>query len=145
MKIINRRAYHDYQILAKLEAGIELTGPEVKSIKAGRIKLENSFVQIKDSQAFLVNAQIPSYKFASQKNYDSLRPRRLLLHKKELISLKTKIKQKRLTLVPLSCYTKGPWIKIEIALAKGKKEFEKKEAKKKKELAREIERELTRG
>lgn len=142
MKIINRRAYYDYHLLEKFETGIELTGPEVKSVKKGRMSLKTSFVQIKDDQAYLVNAHIPPYEFARQRNYEPTRTRRLLLHKKEIISLMTKMRQKRLTLVPLSCYTKGPWIKMEIALAKGKKKYEKKEAKKRRDIEREVEREL---
>jgi len=142
MKIVNRRAYHDYHLLEKFEAGIELTGPEVKSVKNGRMSLAGAFVRIKDDQAFLVNAHISPYEFADARNYEPTRTRRLLLHKKEIISLETKIRTKRLTLVPLSCYTKGPWIKLKIALAKGKKKYEKKEAKKRQDLEREMEREL---
>jgi len=142
MKIVNRRAYHDYHILEKFEVGIELNGPEVKSIKKGRMSLRNGFIKLKEGQAFLINAHIPPYEFASQRNYEPCRTRRLLLHKKEIISLATKMRQKRLTLTPLSCYTKGPWIKLEIALAKAKKKYEKKEAKKKRDLERELEREL---
>lgn len=142
MKVVNRRVRYDYYILEKIEAGIELTGPEVKSIKNGRIKLENSFVKITDNQAQLLNAHIPPYQFADQRNYDPTRPRRLLLHKKEVIVLLTKMKQKKLTLVPLSCYTKGPWIKLSLALAKGKKKHEKKEVKKRRDVEREMEREL---
>lgn len=142
MRIVNRRAYHDYHILEKFEVGIELTGPEVKSVKNGRMSLSNSFVKIKDGQAFLVNAHIPPYQFANQRNYEPVRSRRLLLHKKETLALGIKMRQKKLTLIPLSCYTKGPWIKMEIALAKGKKKYEKKEAKKRKDLEREVEGEL---
>ena len=142
MKIVNRRAYHDYHIFGKIEAGIELTGPEVKSVKNGRMRLENSFVKIADGQAFLFNAHIPPYQFADQRDYDSTRERRLLLQKREIISLETKMRQKKLTLMPLSCYTKGPWIKLSLALAKGKKRHEKKEAKKRKDIEREVEREL---
>jgi SsrA-binding protein len=142
VKIFNRRARHDYHLLEKFEAGLQLTGPEVKSIKNGRMSLENSFVKIIDGQAFLVNAHIPPYEFAKQRDYDPHRSRKLLLHKKELISLETKIAQKKLTLVPVSCYTKAGWIKVKIALAKGKKRYEKKEAQKRKDIAREVEREL---
>lgn len=142
MKIFNRRARYDYHLLEKFEVGVQLTGPEVKSVKNGRMSLESSFVKIVDGQAFLVNAHIPPYEFADQRDYDPHRSRKLLLHRKELISLGTKIAQKKLTLVPVSCYTKAGWIKVKIALAKGKKRYEKKEAKKRKDLAREVEREL---
>ncbi len=142
MKIVNRRAYHDYHILGKIEAGIELTGPEVKSVKNGRMSFENSFVKITDSQAHLLNAHIPPYQFADQRDYDPTRNRKLLLHKKEIIALMTKMRQKKLTLVPLACYTKAGWIKLKIGLAKTKKKYEKKEAKKRKDLKRETEKEL---
>jgi len=140
VKIINRRAFHNYHLLEKFEAGIELTGPEVKSIKKGQIKLEQAFVQIKNNQVFLINAHISSYEFADQRDYDPVRERRLLLQKKQIVSLQTKKRQKKLTLIPVSCYVKGPWIKLEIALAKGKKKFEKKEKIKKRDLNREQER-----
>ena len=142
MRIINRRAYHKYQILDRFEAGIKLTGPEVKSIKSGRMKLERAFVKIQGAEAYLVNTHVPPYPFARQENYDPTRSRKLLLHKKEIINLKSKIEQKNLTIVPLACYTKHSFIKIELGLAKGKKSWEKKELKKTKDLEREMEREL---
>lgn len=160
MKITNRRAYHKYQILDKFEAGIKLTGPEVKSVKNGRIRLERAFVKIKGSEAYLINAHIPPYPYARQVGYDPNRSRKLLLHKKEIIALKTKIEQKNLTIVPLSCYTttrkrvvqgsdrrsgsytKRGLVKLELALAKGQKRWQKKRVKKRKDIEREIEREL---
>ena len=142
MKIINRRAYHDFQILDRLEAGIKLTGSEVKSVKGGRIKLEGAFVKIQGSEGYLVNAQISPYPFARQEDYDPARTRKLLLHKKEIIALKSKMAQKNLTIVPLSCYTKDNLVKIELGLVKGKKKWEKREAKKRRDLEREVEREL---
>lgn len=143
MKIINRRAYHDYQILETLEAGIQLTGAEVKSVKLRQIKLEGAFVRIIDNQLFLVNATIAPYSYAQQKvDYQSQRTRKLLVHKKEIISLETKLKKGNLTLVPVSCYTKRGLVKIEIGLAKGKKKYEKKEEKKKRDIEIEIAREL---
>jgi len=143
MLIKNRRAPYDYQLFEKIEAGIALTGPEVKSVKQGKMSLEEAFVRIKGGEAFLYNAHIHPYEFAEGKNYDPRRTRKLLLHKKELISLSSKIKQRNLTLVPLSCYIKHGRIKLEIALARGKKRFEKREAKKRKNLEREMERELS--
>lgn len=142
MKIVNKRARYDYHLLEKIEAGIELTGPEVKSIKKGRMKLEQAFVRINEGQIFLVNAHVSPYEFAAQTDYDPSRQRRLLLQKKQISALETKMRQKKLTLLPVSCYTKGPWIKLEIALAKGKKKFEKKELKKRRDIDRETEREL---
>lgn len=142
MKITNRRAYHDYHILEKLEAGIHLTGPEVKSVKGGHMSLEGAFVRIIGSEAYLVNAQIFPYPHARLENYDPRRTRKLLLHKKEIIALKTKINQQDLTLVPLSCYNKQGFLKLEIALARGKRKYEKREALKRKDLEREMEEEL---
>ena len=142
MKIVNRRAHHKYQILDRFEAGIKLTGPEVKSIKGGRMKLDRAFVKIQGSEAYLVNAHVPPYPFARQENYSPTRSRKLLLHKKEIIALKSKMEQKNLTIVPLSCYTKRNFIKFELALAKGKKHWEKREAKKRRDIDREVEREL---
>lgn len=142
MRIVNRRAHHKYQILDRFEAGIKLTGPEVKSVKGGRMKLERAFVKIQGSEAYLVNAHIPPYPFARQEDYDPTRSRKLLLHKKEIINLKSKMEQRNLTIVPLSCYTKRNFLKLELGLAKGKKRWKKREVKKKKDLERELEREL---
>ena len=142
MRIINRRARYDYQLFEKIEAGIVLTGPEVKSVKQSKMSLEEAFVRIKDGEAFLYNAHIHPYEFSDNRNYDSRRTRKLLLHKKELVALSSKIQQKNLTLVPVSCYTRQGKIKLQIALARGKKRFEKKEAIKRRDLEREAEEEL---
>lgn len=142
MKIINRRARYDYNLLEKFEAGIALTGAEVKSVKAGKMSLGESFVRIRDGEAWLINAYINPYPFARQEDFDSKRTRKLLLHKSQILALEQKMKQRNLTLVPVSCYTKGNKVKVEIALAKGKKKYEKKEVKKKKDLEREVEQEI---
>lgn len=142
MKLTNKRVYRDYQVLEKFEAGIILTGPEVKSLKQGRGDLSSSFVRIREGEAWLTGTNIPSYQQAGGQEYDPLRPRKLLLHKKELLSLSTKIGQSGLTLVPLSLYTKGRLVKAEIALAKGRKQYEKREVKKRKDIEREVERAL---
>ena len=141
MIIRNRRASHDYQLFEKIEVGIVLIGSEVKSVKQGRILLEDAFVKIINDEAFLLGAHIQPYQFADNRDYDPRRTRKLLLHKKELTSLASKMQQKSLTLVPISCYIKRGRIKLKIALAKGKKQFQKKETKKKKDVEREIERE----
>lgn len=138
-KIINRRASYDYQLLEKFEAGISLTGAEVKSVKAGHMKLEEAFVQIRDGEAWLVNAHIHPYAFADNRDYDSRRTRKLLLHKNELLKLAQETQQKGLTIIPVSCYNKHNRIKLEIALGKGKKKYDKREALKRKDLQREIE------
>jgi len=138
MKIINRRAPYDYQLLEKFEAGIVLSGPEVKSVKAGHLHLEEAFCQVKNGELWLFNAHIHPYKFADLRNYDPRRARKLLLHKKEILKLAQHFSQKGLTIIPVSCYTKGNKIKLEIALAKGKKKYEKKETIKKRDIEREI-------
>lgn len=141
MKITNRRAYYDYDILDKFEVGIILTGPEVKSVKEGKIKLEGSFVKLINNEAFLINSHIHPYKYADNRDYQPTKTRKLLLHKDEIQSLSTKLLS-GLTLVPLSCYTTGRLVKLEIGLAKGKKKWDKREAIKKHDLRREQEIEL---
>lgn len=142
MKIINRRAFHDYQILEKFEAGVSLTGPEVKSVKTGHADLSGSFVKIVGSEIYLVNAKIYPYSFARIENYDPQRTRKLLLHKKQTIVLKTKLAQSSLTIVPLSCYTTHGLVKMELALAKGKKKYDHREEIRRRDLEREMEREI---
>ena len=139
----NKRAYFDYEILEKYEAGIELFGYEVKSIKTGHISLRGSFVIIKKSEVFLLNASISPYQPGNTpKDYDPLRRRKLLLHKNEVKSLIGKSKQKGLTLVPLRVYTKRRKIKIKIGLARAKKKLDKREIIKKREIERESKREI---
>lgn len=142
MKLTNRRAKRDYKIIDIFEAGIALIGFEVKSIKDGRGDLTSSFVRIRNSEAWLVGANIPQYGGTTNAEYDPLRTRKLLLHKEEIISLGTKTRQEHLTLVPISLYTRGRLVKAKIALAKGKREYEKREAKRRKDIERDVEREL---
>ncbi|MCX6791487.1 MAG: SsrA-binding protein SmpB [Candidatus Gottesmanbacteria bacterium] len=140
MKIFNKKATFEYEILERLEAGVNLTGAEVKSIKGGHAQLTGAFVRIIGSEAYLVNAQIFPYIYARPEGYDPKRTRKLLLHKTELIRLKSKLEGANLTLVPLSWYTKGPRVKLEVGLARGKKEYEKREVKRKEDQRRELER-----
>jgi len=145
MKIFNKKATFEYEILDRFEAGIALTGAEVKSLKENHAQLDGAFVRIVGSEAFLVNAQIFPYQFARPPDggvYDPRRTRKLLLHKKELLSLKGKIDGANLTLIPLSWYTKGPLVKLEVGLARGKKQFQKREAKRREDQKRELEREF---
>lgn len=142
MKILNKKAFHDYSILEHFEAGIALTGAEVKSLKSGHGQLDGAFVRIIGSEAHLVNAQIFPFKYARPEGYDPRRTRKLLLHKKELLSLKGKIDGANLTLIPLSWYTKGPLVKLDVGLARGKKQYEKREVKRKEDQRRELEREF---
>lgn len=138
MRIFNRRARYDYQLLERLEAGIVLTGDEVKSIRAGHINLEEGFVRFRNGEAWLVNAHIAPYSHTFEKGADPRRDRKLLLHKRELLNWSLKAAQKNLTIIPILCYTKGRNIKLAIALAKGKRQYEKREAIKKKEQIRQI-------
>ena len=142
MKITNKRAFYDYEILERFEAGINLLGSEVKAVRLGHADLTGAHVRIIGSEAYLLNAKIFPYKYAQIENYDEKRTRKLLLHKNEIISLKSKMEGANLVVVPLSLYAKRPFIKIELALAKGKKKYEKKEAIKKKDIERELEQEL---
>jgi len=143
MKIVNRKFHREYQEIEKYEVGIVLNGAEVKSVREGRLKLDDSFVKILGSEAYLVNAQIPLYEYARIPGYDLKRTRKLLLHKGELLRLKTKIASGgSLTLAPLSCYNKGGLIKLEIALVKGRKDIEKRKLEKKRDIERQGKREV---
>ncbi|MFC1630040.1 SsrA-binding protein SmpB [Patescibacteria group bacterium] len=137
----NKKAYFDYQILEKFEAGIVLIGQEVKSIKLGRVSLAGSYVILKDEEVFLTGCKIPAYqpKNASP-DYNPERERKLLLNKKEITYLIGKSKQKGLTLVPLKVYTKRGKIKVEFAIAKGKKKGDKRESIKRKDDERKMKR-----
>ena len=139
MRVTNKRARYNYRLFDKYEAGVSLTGVEVKAIRNGRANISSAYAKIINSEIYLVNANIQA---KGVKDYDPLRTRKLLLNKAEIISIQTKIKQKKLTLVPIKLYTRGRLVKVEIALAQAKRKFEKKETIKRKDLEREIEREL---
>jgi len=145
VEILNRSARYNYQLFDRIEAGVELTGAEEKSLFLGQASLEQAYVKFVGNELFLLNAHIHPYKFADVAKIDPKRTRKLLLHRKELAALASKVKQKNLILVPVAWYNKGRQIKLEIALAKGKKKWEKREAIKKADLARETEEELKRG
>lgn len=142
MQIQNRRARFDYQIIEEYEAGLVLTGAEAKTLKDGRGDISHAFVRIRNGEAWLVGANIPQYGHSTSKEYDPLRSRKVLLHKSELVSLGTKLATANLTLVPTKVYNKGRLIKLKLALAKGKKTYEKKESVKRKDIEREVERAL---
>jgi SsrA-binding protein len=142
MKIANRKAFYDYQILERLEAGINLYGTEVKAIRLGHADLTGAHVRIVGSEAYLINAKIFPYQYSRPENYDEKRTRKLLLHKKEIIALKSKTEGQNLTLVPISLYTTKSFIKVEIGLGKGKKQYDRKESIKKKDIQRQVEQEL---
>lgn len=143
MKIINKYLNREYELIEKYEAGIVLTGAEVKSIRKGNIQFKDAYVKLMDRGAALLNAEIPRYFFSQNKNYDPRRTRKLLFHKSELIRLRTKMAHGgKLTIVPVSCYNKGHLIKLEIALAKGKKTWERKKVEKDRDVKRQTEKEI---
>ncbi len=143
MLIANKKVHFDYEILEKLSAGIELIGLEVKSLRDKRGSLEGAFVTIRGGEAFLVNANIPPLQPNNiPKGYEPVRNRKLLFTKKEIAMLATKEGTKGLTIVPISIYNKGRKIKVDVGIARGKKQFDKRENIKKRETAREIERTL---
>ena len=142
MRIFNRRASHDYELKEHYEAGINLLGAEVKAVREGRADLTGAHVRLVGSEAYLVSASIFPYQYARPEQYDERRTRKLLLHKSQILNFRHKMDGQNLTIVPISLYTTGSLIKLEIALGKGKKQYQKKESKKRKDLQRELEREL---
>ena len=133
----NKKAYHDYFVLQKLEAGMELTGTEVKSLRDGKANLKDSYVIVKADEAFLLGAHISPYSHGNLQNHDPERTRRLLLHKREIEKLRVQIVEKGLTIVPLRLYFKGSRVKVEIAVVRGKKQYDKRETEKRREADRE--------
>lgn len=138
----NKKARFDYELLESFEAGIQLTGPEVKSIRAGHISLKESFASVKDNQVWLNNAHVSPYKPAASNNAEPTRARRLLLKKSEITELIGKVQTAGYTIVPVKIYFSHGLIKLEIALAKGKKQHDKRNVIKNRELEREVNREL---
>ena len=138
----NRKAYHEYFILEKYEAGIELFGSEVKSLREGSANLKEGYVLIRDGNAILLGVRISPYSHTGFKGHEPARERQLLLNKREIIKLSKKVAEKGLTLIPLRMYFKNGWAKVEIGLAKGKKHFDKKESIKKRDIKRDTEREI---
>jgi len=137
----NKKAHFDYEILETLEAGISLMGTEVKAIKNGHVSLKGAFVVVKSGEAWLLNATISPYQpNNTPKSYDPARSRKLLLHKQELGHMFGRTQEKGLTLIPIKLYNKKGKIKLEIGLGKGKRKFDKREAIKKKDMKREVER-----
>ena len=134
----NKKAYHDYFIEEKLEAGIELVGTEVKSVKAGKISIKESFVRIIRNEVFIMNMHITPYEFGNINNVPESRVRKLLLSRREINKWEAKIKEQGYTIVPLSVYTKQRLVKVEIALAKGKKLHDKRETLKRKDIDRNL-------
>jgi len=139
---VNRKAYHDYHILETLEAGIVLTGTEIKSIRAGRVNFRQAYAHPNNGELWLFNAHIARYAAGSHYNHEPTRPRKLLLHRKQIDRLVGELTQKNLTLVPLRLYIKDGVAKVELGIARGKKLYDKREAIARREVEREMERAL---
>ena len=140
----NRKAYHNYLLQDSVEAGIVLTGSEIKTIRAGRVSLGDAYVRPEAGELWLVNAHIARYEPGSYLSHEPTRPRKLLLHRKQIDSLINKVKEKGLTLVPVKLYIKGSIAKVEVALGKGKKLYDKRESIIRRETEREIDRVIKR-
>ena len=136
----NRKAYHEYEILKSYEAGIELTGTEIKSIRAGRVNIRDAYAYPQDGELWLHNAHIARYDPANRFNHEPLRQRKLLLHKDEIRELASKVAEKGFTIVPLKLYLKDGLAKLELGLARGKKLYDKRESIAKRDAQRAIER-----
>ena len=137
----NRKAGFEYFLLERFEAGLSLQGPEIKSVRAGQVSLTEAYVEVDENNAWLINAHIAPYDPASRYNADPLRPRRLLLHKKEIRELWDAVRQKGVTIVPVRLYLKDGRAKVEIALAKGKKLYDKRQEIARRDASREEQRE----
>jgi SsrA-binding protein len=138
----NRKAQHEYDLEETFEAGIALTGTEIKSVRAGRVNLRDGYVQVKPNGAWLMNCHISPYDPASRENAEPLRPRRLLLHKKELMRMQSRVAERGWTIVPLRVYLKDNRAKVEIALARGKRQYDKRESIARRDADRDMEREV---
>jgi len=134
----NKKAFHDYFVEERFEAGIELFGTEVKSIRLGQLNLKDSFCTVKDGELFLRGMHISPYEKGNIFNRDPVRPRRLLMHKREIIKLYSKLKQDGLALIPLSVYLKDSRVKVELGLCKGKKLYDKRDSAAKKDAERDM-------
>ena len=140
----NRRAYHDYRIEDTYEAGLVLTGTEVKSLRAGRASLQDGFAQITEDEVWMHNVHIPEYAEGTWTNHTPRRIRKLLLHRKEIVKLSREVSDQGLTLIPLSLYFKDGYAKVELGVARGKRTYDKRQDLAKRDAAREIDRALKR-
>lgn len=138
----NSKAYHDYFIEETYEAGLVLTGTEIKSVRQGRVNLRDSYARIENGEAWVLNMHISPYTHGGREGQSPTRTRKLLLHKEEILRLKQKIEAKGMTLIPLRLYIKGNRAKLELGLARGKRKYDKREAIAKRDAQREIERDL---
>ena len=135
---VNRKAYHDYHIEESFEAGLVLTGTEIKSIRAGRVNLREAYARSEKGELWLLGAHIAQYPGGNRYNHEPKRPRKLLLHRQEINNLTSKVSEKGLTLVPTKLYIKASIAKVEVALAKGKKLYDKRESISRREVEREL-------
>lgn len=144
MKVVaqNKKAGHDYFLLDRYEAGIVLKGTEIKSIRSGKVSIQDSYARIRGTEMFLVNMHISKYNHGNIFNHDETRSRKLLLHKKEIIKISNKMNQDSLSLIPVKVYIERGLCKIELSLAKGKKSYDKRQSLKEKDSKRRIQRSL---
>lgn len=140
--ITNRKAFRDYEIINRYEAGLSLVGSEVKSLRLGKVQMADAYAVVEGGEVFLVNMHINPYEMANRENHDPTRKRRLLLNKREIRKLWGAANEKGFTIIPLKIYFKGPYAKVEIATARGKKKYDKRQAIAKREADREIERKM---
>jgi SsrA-binding protein len=140
----NRRARHDYELLEKVEAGLVLTGTEVKSLRNGKASLEDAYAELDGAEVFLLGCDIPEYLQANRMNHAPKRPRKLLLHRREINKLGTRVGERGMTLVPLSIYFKKGIAKVELCVARGRKTFDKREAIKQQDAKRDMDRAMRR-
>lgn len=145
MVSVNRKARHDYSVEDSYEAGLVLMGSEIKSIRAGKVNLRQAFVQFRDGEAWVHDMHITPYERGGYANHEAMRPRKLLLHRAEIEGLRAQVAQKGFTVIPLSLYLKGGRAKVEIALAKGRKLYDKREAIAEREAERDMARASKRG
>ena len=142
MEILNRKARHDYFIEEIYEAGIELTGTEIKSIRLGNANIRDCYAIVKNHEVFLLNMYVEAYKEGNIFNHDELRTRKLLLHKKEIKKIENKLQSEPLTLIPLKLYFKNNKLKVELAICRGKKNYDKRETIKERDINRKINKQL---
>jgi SsrA-binding protein len=135
---VNKKAFHDYEILSKYEAGIALTGTEVKALRLQKGSIKEAYAKVKDREVWLIASHIPAYKFGSYSNHEPVRDRKLLLHKSEIKKINTKLKEKGFTLIPLRIYFLGSNAKIELGLARGRKVYDKRETIRREEARKQL-------
>jgi SsrA-binding protein len=137
---LNKKAFHDYEISGKYEAGLVLNGTEVKSLRLHKASIQESYARVKNGEVWLINSNIPAYKFGSTENHEPLRDRKVLLHRNEIKKISTKLQDKGFTLIPLKLYFSGSKAKVELGIARGKKFYDKREAIKRADIKRRLKR-----